>query len=445
MKTVSYNKDLFLDLIQELNMRSIKYAIIGDYKNLPETIGHDIDIWTNNVKAFRTILFDVARKNEFRLFIDNQSANGCNVALYKRLREELILIKIDVLVDTSYKSTITLIDKQTIEENIIPYNGFYIVNAECEAVMHFLYPIFEWGKVKKDSYKAEIKAVVDSPMFSSSLNKVLGESLGVRISEAIRKDDWQHIESEMQLYKRKNIIRSLFHIQTLKNLSLSTYYILRRKLKPTGKCLAFCGLDGAGKTTIINELNTMFVNLLKTKKVYYGYWRPFVIPEIREIFGKENSKAGVNQDEQVGKTIIEDNKKPKNKLVSIAKFIYYWIDYMLAFLKYGSIQQRGGVVLYDRHYIDMAVHPKRFDMDINSKLVMFMYKFIPKPDHTFFLYCTPEEIRLRKKEFSKEEIQEHIDLYMEKGKQIKNFTPLHTNTSITDELEEILNCISTKP
>ena len=73
-----------------------------------------------------------------------------------------------------------------------------------------------------------------------------------------------------------------------------------------------------------------------------------------------------------------------------------------------------------------------------------MYKVIPKADYTFFLYCTPEEILKRKKEFTAEEIQQMTDDYMEVGKKFKNFLPIHTNTTIAQEIDEILTHIAIK-
>ena len=84
MEVKSYNKEFFLELIGGLNARSIKYCIIGDYENLPESVGHDIDLWTNDVEAFREVLFSAIAKSGHKVLIDNKTANGCNVAFYKR-------------------------------------------------------------------------------------------------------------------------------------------------------------------------------------------------------------------------------------------------------------------------------------------------------------------------------------------------------------------------
>ena len=146
----SYNKNFFLNLIDELNANTILYCIIGDYENLPDSVGHDIDFWTEDITAFRLVLFEAIDKSGLKVLIDNKTANGCNVAFYKREGEEITMMKIDVMTDTSYKSVLTLVDKYITAENVMAYKNFYVANPESEAVMHFLYPLFEWGKIKKD-------------------------------------------------------------------------------------------------------------------------------------------------------------------------------------------------------------------------------------------------------------------------------------------------------
>ena len=444
MTILSFNKDLFLALINRLNSTGVKYCIIGDYENLPESVEHDIDMWTSDVKAFREVLFATIQQTGYRMIIDNETANGCNVAFYKREDEVITMMKIDVMNDTSFKSIFTLVDKKVTAENVMPFKDFYVANPESEAVMHFLYPLFEWGKIKKDVYKETILKYYKAPIFKTTFTKLWGSCTANKLLKLIEAEQWDKIVSMMGGLKKKAMFRALFKFSTWRSVFKATYYTIRRKLYPSGKVVAFCGLDGAGKTTILDEMNDMFVNLLKSKKVYYGYWRPYVIPEIRELFGKKNSKDGVDRQAQKGVTVQEPEKKPKNSVVSFVKLCYFWLDYVLAGCKYGNIHERGGIVLFDRHYIDMAVHPQRFEMKLPQCLILFMYKFIPKADYTFFLYCTPEEILKRKEEFTADEIMQMTDDYMEAGKKIKNFVPIHTNTTIAQEIDEILSCIAIK-
>lgn len=442
MEISNCDKKFVTSLFVGLNSRGINYAISGDYEGLPEEVGHDIDVWTNDLKGFREVLLDTINLTGYKVLIDNLTANGSNVAFYKRDGDMLTFMKIDVLVDTSYKSVLTLVDKDIIRNNVAPYKDFFVMSPESEAIGHFLYPLFEWGYIKKEQYKSDIKKYCHSELFSNTFVMLWGNKTANHLLKLIDENKWEDIYRQISSLKRKALLRCLLKLSTWKKILLTIYYTLYRIIKPSGKCLAFCGLDGAGKTTILDELNKLFVELLKSKKVYYGYWRPFVIPEIRVLFGKENSKAHIDTQVQKGVTIKKTGKKTRSKIISLFKLIYYCIDYILAPIKYGGIRSRGGMVLFDRHYVDMAVHPQRFEMELPRWIILLFYKFIPKADYTFFMYCTPEEILQRKQEFSNDEIKQQIKDYNMIGKRIKRFIPIHTNTTIAEEIDEILSHIA---
>lgn len=440
----NYSKDLFESLITRLNQQHIQYAIIGDYQNLPDFVNHDIDIWTADLRGFRAAVYQSVKETKHYILIDNETNNGFNIVCYRYLNGQLTFMKIDVLVDTSYKSTFTLVDKEDMGKYIMPYKNFFVARPEIEALMHFLYPHFEWGKLKKECYKKEILHYCMDESFLNGMMKLWSEKDSRSIIEFIESERWREIEKQMPALKRKALFKALFKSNTYINVFKTLKKLVKRFFSPSGKCVAFCGLDGAGKTTILDELNKVFVNLLKSKKVFYGYWRPYVLPEIRELLGKKNSKSGICKEEQKGLTIVEPEKKTKNKFFSLIKALYFWVDYLLAPLKYGKIRSLGGIVLFDRHYVDMVVFPQRFEMNVSRRLLLFLYRFIPKVDYTFFLYCTPDEILKRKQEFSKEEIEKQIELYNEVGKRMKNFKPIHTNTSLEEEINNIIMCMIDK-
>ena len=444
MKIYSFCKPLFVQLIDNLNEEQIKYCVIGDYENLPESVGHDIDMWTNDLKKFRKCLEDAMQKTGFQPIIDNETHQCFDIVCIKKEDNGIVVAKFDIMTSTAYKSFLELYSSKEMEISIKPYKNFFVASEANEALMHFLYPMFEWGLIKKDVYKDAINQYYKDPIFLKTFESLWGHSTSEKVLLKISQRDWKGIELMMPVLRRKAIWRALQKMKTWRKMIITGYDLIRRWLRPTGVSLAFCGLDGAGKTTIIDELNNIFVGLLKPKKVFYGYWRPMVLPEIKVLLGKKVTHDPAIKELQKGKTIIEGAKKTKGVIGSTLKMLYYCLDYMLAPLRYGQIESRGGVVLFDRHYIDMVVHPLRFEMNLPQWPFLLLYKIISKPDYTFFLYCSSEEILQRKQEFSKEEIEKQIVLYTKVGKKIKGFIPIHTNTSVEDEIYEILSHIIRK-
>jgi len=170
--------------------------------------------------------------------------------------------------------------------------------------------------------------------------------------------------------------------------------------------------------------------------VFFSYWRPYLLPELRVLLRKKRK----NEDDTP--IVMAMNRKPRNRVISIIKLLYYVFDYIFGSLKYIGIRSKGGVVLFDRHYIDTVVFPYRFEMSLPESVFLFFYKLMPKPDFTFFLWATPNEIHKRKIEFTKEEIQQQINDYNLVGSKIKGFVPVETNITITEEIEKIFFHIS---
>lgn len=433
-----FHKGFFEDLITRLE--SINYCIIGDYEFLPDSVSHDIDIWTESPMHFLDRIRDTAKITGFRFLIINHTSNGFNTILYKKEDDLIYIIKIDVLSDASYKSLLTLVDSNTLKNNRKLFNKFVVANNEITTLMHFLYPLFEWNQVK-EKYKDEISRDSKSVIFKTGLVKLFGTRISRKITQQIDDQDWKGIESSLFYYKAtaslKFVLKKDF-TQFKKGISF-LFHNIKRFFSPTGYYIGFCGLDGAGKTTIINILQEVFIFVLKKKKVYQGYWRPYLLPELRTLIGKENSKANVNTDSNEN---LDKQLQQKQGMASLLKFFYYWLDYILGIFKFASIYKKGGIVLFDRHYIDMILHPQRFGMNLSKSFMLFMYNFIPKPNYTFFFWASPEEIHKRKVEFSKEEISQQIDLYMKIGGNIKNFYSIETNKTIASEIDEILYIIS---
>lgn len=165
-----------------------------------------------------------------------------------------------------------------------------------------------------------------------------------------------------------------------------------------GLTMSFSGVDGAGKSTIINEVKDILTNKYRRKVVVLRH-RPSLLPILSAY--KHGKKAA----EQKAATTLPRQGSNKNKLSSVLRFMYYYTDYLFGqfyvFVKYNL---RGYVILYDRYYFDFIVDGRRSNIQLDSKLPKFLYRFVYKPSLNLFLYASPEEILKRKQELPSEEI-----------------------------------------
>jgi thymidylate kinase len=175
-------------------------------------------------------------------------------------------------------------------------------------------------------------------------------------------------------------------------------------LRP-GLIMTFSGVDGAGKSTVIQKTKTEIEKKLR-KRVIVLRHRPSLLP-ILSAWVKGKAKAEADATEALPR---QGNNK--SKISSIVRFAYYYVDYVFGqFYVLFKYKIRGYVVIYDRYYFDFIVDSKRSNIEIPQNLAKMGYGLLMKPELNFFLYAKPEEIRNRKKELEVNTIEELTDKY----------------------------------
>jgi len=169
--------------------------------------------------------------------------------------------------------------------------------------------------------------------------------------------------------------------------------------------LTFSGVDGAGKSTILQEVKEMLQKKYRKKVVVIRH-RPSMLPILSAWkYGKEEAER---------KCVESLPRQGKNKSLvsSFARFAYYYADYIVGqCLVYFKYTLRGYIVLYDRYYFDFIVDGKRSNININKSFIRNLYRFVYKPQLNIFLYASPDVILKRKKELSAKDITQLTDAY----------------------------------
>jgi thymidylate kinase len=181
-----------------------------------------------------------------------------------------------------------------------------------------------------------------------------------------------------------------------------------------GYIITFSGVDGAGKSTIIDEVKD-HVDKVWRKPVVVLRHRPSVLPILSAyVHGKEKAEA------------LTVSKLPRtggntNLFSSIARWIYYLIDYVFGqiYLKWKYLS-RGYVIIYDRYYYDFICDAKRSNIELPKRLLSWGINIVAKPDFNFFLYASPEIILARKQELDGNVIKQLTDEYLKSFSVCKN-------------------------
>jgi thymidylate kinase len=168
--------------------------------------------------------------------------------------------------------------------------------------------------------------------------------------------------------------------------------LCRQLFAPAGFIVTFSGVDGAGKSTVIDHTRRMIEKELRLRVVVLRH-RPSLLPILSAW------KYGRKAAEQRAAGTLPRKGGNKAFLSSIFRFAYYYADYLFGqwFVQAYYIR-RGYVVLYDRYYFDFIQDSRRSNIRLPVGFVRWCYRFLLKPRMNFFLYADESVIHARKQE-----------------------------------------------
>ena len=198
------------------------------------------------------------------------------------------------------------------------------------------------------------------------------------------------IRKKFKSFKKKRIYKNYY------------YKLIRSKLSRGGKLalnnylFSFVGVDGSGKTTTIDKVNSLLSTQLKTKVVYFGI--PKSIKEVKLIFFKLK-KFFKKTESNIDVTEINKTYKNKNRLIdSLFSILVSFIKFS-KYLKVKIYHSRGYIVLTDRYPVedivdDLPQWKNSYFKNYEEKL----NKVFSEPSKIFLLHADEEILQNRKPE-----------------------------------------------
>jgi thymidylate kinase len=194
-------------------------------------------------------------------------------------------------------------------------------------------------------------------------------------------------------------------IDKIRNQFLYVFDTIKSFIGRKGMVITFSGVDGAGKSTIIEHTKIALEKKFR-KKVTVIRHRPSYLPILSAI---TNGKAKA---EAISMSQLPRQGKNESFGSSLLRFGYYYVDYLFGqFLIYTKHVLRGEIVLYDRYYFDFINDGKRSNIKLPKFLLLMGYKLLLQPKLNFFLYADSQTILNRKQELKKETIEKLTSEY----------------------------------
>ncbi|MBL0745841.1 phosphotransferase [Chryseolinea lacunae] len=182
--------------------------------------------------------------------------------------------------------------------------------------------------------------------------------------------------------------------------------VVRAAILKRGIVITFSGVDGAGKSTIIENVKHRVEKQLRRRVVVLRH-RPSLLP-ILSVWTKGKAAA-----EKAAATGLPRQGNNRSTLSSMFRFAYYYTDYLIGQL-YIHVRYvlRGYVVLYDRYYFDFINDGRRSNIHLPAFVARWGFTLILKPQLNFFLYANADLILQRKKELDKTTIENLTRSYL---------------------------------
>ena len=170
--------------------------------------------------------------------------------------------------------------------------------------------------------------------------------------------------------------------------------------KASQPTITFSGVDGVGKTTVL-ELTSKLLEEKYRRKVVLLRQRPSILPILSSFkYGKESAKKRAADN-------LPRTGSNSSRISSLLRFGWYYLDFFFGQWKiWLTVNRRNRILLYDRYYFDFIADPKRANLMGITGFIRPLYAFVFKPELNFLLYADPEVILARKQELSEEDIRQ---------------------------------------
>jgi thymidylate kinase len=405
--------DVF-DFLQDQPYAALKFPDI-DPRQLSEL--SDVDLCMGRSDANQLI----QRFKVHPLVSQSRLVKKSYMATFQMICGDGSLLSIDCIWKFKRKATV-MMDKVSVIRNAIP-NHYGVKNAAPEDQARFIglfYTLNNTDIPKKYFREGEAldksSDLIDKELFKCYQNN----------------DEAKNSVKSIVGQKKEN--RRLWKWMNQLTYLIDTCHGLIRN---RGMIITFSGVDGAGKSTVIDTVKMIIEKKLRRNVVVIRH-RPSILPILSAwVEGKAaaEKKAASNLPRQ---------GKNNNWISSLLRFSYYYTDYLLGqFVVYFRYVLRGHIVLYDRYYFDFINDSRRSNIQLPRFITKSGYKLLLKPDLNFFLYAEPELILSRKKELMASTIEyltkKYLDLFEQLGRdQVKSrYIPIE-NIVLEDTIESII-------
>lgn len=410
---------LALELFRYFERESVNYVVVGDSENYFHEIPGDIDIVVDqdSLSKIKDLLFLFCRQQHVRIVqaLRHEQTAWYFVLAWTDAAGQLCFLHPDICADylrlgkPFLKADEILVGRTRWFDKEgrsfytpVPAQGFiyYLLKKIDKCDLNDQQGRYLSSQWKKDAIAAGMQVRRFWPEREAEL-----------IAQAAETNQWNQVRANLP--KLQRALRSGLPFSA-KHFYLELKRKISRVVQPTGLLVALLGADGAGKSTVLAQVEQDLAPAYRRTKRYH----------LRPHFGRDTAD---------GPPVVAPHSKPaRSWLASIAKLAMWWTDYTSGY--FIDILPRvihSTLVLFDRYYYDLMVDTRRYRYGGSRRLAQLVGNFIPPPHLVILLEAPAEVLQTRKQEVPLDETVRQQAAYRElvgkfsHGHRVNAAKPLH--------------------
>jgi thymidylate kinase len=411
---------LFRDVVTSLDEAGHRLCVLHGDKGHSERydVRKDVDLISEDPAQVPRILSDGKVASIVRAF---KGAHNPLYTLYlhRQCNGKPVFLELDLYTDC-YGKGYVFFDGEELLETRRTFEYFKVLSPEYGFACYLIRRLVK-GLDKARAQRLSELYREDPSGCNVQLARLFPRSEATLIAEAARSRDWEPVFYQLEHLRRVALGR-VSHEQPLGKLKFWLSEIrtrIRACIQPEGLMVVFLGTDGAGKSTVTVRIEQDLAPVFSSTKRYH---RPVASPlrwmdrfRVRSRSGGLTSASVSVADMDAEPAQPHPPGKPPHKLpASLLKLGLWWADFTVFgyLLSVYPRLVRSTLVLFDRYYDDLLVHPEGYRYGGSLWLARFVGRFVPRPHLVILLDAPPEVIQARKPELTFEETAHQREMYL---------------------------------
>jgi thymidylate kinase len=372
---------------------------LRNYENLPDDIGNDVDILVESchTKPVVELIRTVSPQYGWHLW---KSVPFSSRSVFILNPDRCESLHIDI--------------SETIEWHCLPYadttgifarrqwNGIVNIPSTIDELYLNLTTRLLYQGVVREKHREQWRTAlpsIDRAVFSRHVASQLASSVSEIYSRGLFAESWDDVENLAGKLRKGVMVYCLSKRlrETFGRVFAFAFRQFRRLACPPGLFIAFEGVDGVGKSAVMDRIMPALSEFGSLSPPMVFHWKP------SRRSNRMGGRAEPHNADNCSKAFC-------HLLIGLFILFYHWFGFWWGYLRYVLPQRaRNRVVVADSYAYGVLLDPAQYRLSLPECLLKLFCATVPRPDVVVALVADAERILERKQERSREEIGRYLD------------------------------------